>query len=49
MAALQGAVRERSPHLDRDRQLAGDIESVAQAVRNGSLVAAVEAGATPLL
>jgi histidine ammonia-lyase len=40
--AARAAVRELSPRLRDDRSLATDIESVAAAVRNGSLVAAVE-------
>jgi histidine ammonia-lyase len=36
-------VRELSPRLRDDRPLAGDIEAVAGAVRDGSLVGAVEA------
>jgi histidine ammonia-lyase len=36
-------VRELSPRLHDDRPLAADIESVASAIRDGSLVAAVEA------
>jgi histidine ammonia-lyase len=48
VAALHGAVRELSPHLERDRQLAGDIDAVAGAIRSGSLLAGVEAAAGPL-
>jgi histidine ammonia-lyase len=40
--AARAAVRELSPRLRDDRSLAPDIESVAAAVRDGSLVAAVE-------
>jgi histidine ammonia-lyase len=36
-------VRSLSPRLDDDRPLAADIEAVAVAVRDGSLIAAVEA------
>jgi hypothetical protein len=36
-------VRELSPRLRDDRPLAGDIEAVAGSIRDGSLVAAVEA------
>jgi hypothetical protein len=36
-------VRGLSPRLREDRPLAGDIAAVAGAVRDGSLVAAVEA------
>jgi histidine ammonia-lyase len=42
--AARAAVRELSPRLGDDRPLAPDIEAVATAVRDGSLVAAVEAG-----
>jgi histidine ammonia-lyase len=38
-------VRELSPRLRDDRSLAGDIEAVATSIRDGSLLAAVEAGA----
>jgi len=41
---LHDAIRERSPHLEDDRSLAGDIEAVASAIRDGSLLAAVESG-----
>jgi histidine ammonia-lyase len=40
--AARDAVRRLSPRLADDRPLAGDIESVAAAVRSGSLVEAVE-------
>jgi histidine ammonia-lyase len=46
--AARAAVRELSPRLRDDRSLAGDIESVASAIRDGSLVAAVEAEAGEL-
>ena len=36
-------VRSLSPRLRDDRPLSGDIESVAAAIRDGSLVQAVEA------
>jgi histidine ammonia-lyase len=39
----RAAVRELSPRLRDDRALAGDIEAVADAIRDGSLVSAVEA------
>jgi histidine ammonia-lyase len=42
IAALHAALRERSPHLGDDRSLAGDIETVALAIRDGSLVGVVE-------
>jgi histidine ammonia-lyase len=40
--ALHDAVRELSPRLRDDRPLAGDIERVAEAIADGSLIAAVE-------
>jgi histidine ammonia-lyase len=40
--AARAAVRELSPRLRDDRSLAPDIESVAAAIRDGSIVAAVE-------
>ncbi len=46
--AARAAVRELSPRLRDDRSLAGDIEAVAGAIRDGSLVAAVEAEAGAL-
>jgi histidine ammonia-lyase len=42
IAALHAALRDRSPHLGDDRSLAGDIETVAVAIRDGSLVGVVE-------
>jgi histidine ammonia-lyase len=42
-AAARASVRRLSPRLDDDRPLAGDIELVATSIRDGSLVAAVEA------
>src|SRR5689334_15032231 len=41
--AARAAVRELSPRLRDDRPLAGDIEAVAGAIRDGSFLAAVEA------
>jgi histidine ammonia-lyase len=41
--AARAAVRELSPRLRDDRSLAGDIEAVAVSIRDGSLLAAVEA------
>ena len=41
--ATRAAVRELSPRLGDDRSLAPDIEATATAIRDGSLVAAVEA------
>jgi histidine ammonia-lyase len=41
--AARAAVREHSARLREDRPLSRDIESVADAIRDGSLVAAVEA------
>jgi histidine ammonia-lyase len=46
--AARAAVRELSPRLRDDRPLAGDIEAVATAIRDGSLVAAVEAASGAL-
>jgi histidine ammonia-lyase len=40
--AAHDFVRTLSPTVTEDRPLAGDIESVAQSIRNGELVAAVE-------
>jgi histidine ammonia-lyase len=40
--AARAAVRELSPRLRDDRSLAPDVEAVAAAVRDGSIVAAVE-------
>jgi histidine ammonia-lyase len=41
--ATRAHVRELSPRLRDDRPLSGDIESVAAAIRDGSLLASVEA------
>ena len=41
--AGRDAVRALSPRVGDDRSLAGDIELVAQAIRDGGFVAAVEA------
>jgi histidine ammonia-lyase len=41
--ATHAFVRSLSPRLDDDRSLSRDIELVAGAIRDGSLVAAVEA------
>ncbi len=46
--AARTAVRELSPRLRDDRPLGGDIEAVAVAIRDGSLVAAVVAEAGEL-
>jgi histidine ammonia-lyase len=43
VAATRAFVRTLSPRLDDDRPLARDIEDLAAAIRDGSLVAAVEA------
>src|SRR5205085_1764933 len=42
--AVRELVRSLSPRLRDDRQLSGDIETVAEAVRSGAVVEAVEAG-----
>ena len=49
VAAAHAAVRELSVHVDTDRSLASEIEAVAGRIRDGSLLAAVEAGSAPLL
>jgi histidine ammonia-lyase len=41
--ATRAAVRELSPRLHDDRSLAPDIEAVATAIRDGSIIGAVEA------
>jgi histidine ammonia-lyase len=41
--ATRAFVRTLSPRLDDDRSLSGDIEAVALAIRDGSLVEAVDA------
>jgi histidine ammonia-lyase len=46
--AARATVRELSPRLRDDRPLAGDIEAVAASIRDGSLLAAVEAEAGEL-
>jgi histidine ammonia-lyase len=48
VAAAHAAVRELSPHLEADRSLAAEIEAVAGRIRDGSLLAAAEAGSAPL-
>jgi histidine ammonia-lyase len=47
--AVRAAVRELSPRLRDDRPLGPDIEAVADAIRDGSLVAAAEAEVGELL
>jgi len=42
-AAARAFVRSVSARLEEDRPLAGDIDSLAGAIRSGALVAAVEA------
>jgi histidine ammonia-lyase len=46
--AAREFVRSLSPRLRDDRSLGGDIESVADAIRDGSLVEAVESEAGEL-
>src|SRR2546426_1930503 len=48
VAAARGFVRTLSPRLIDDRSLAGEIDLVAAAIRDGSLVAAVENESGPL-
>jgi histidine ammonia-lyase len=40
--ATHDFVRAASPRLREDRPLSGDIEAIAAAIRDGSLIAAVE-------
>jgi len=42
-AIAHAALRERVPHLDRDRELSSDIASARDFIRSGELVRAVEA------
>jgi histidine ammonia-lyase len=46
--AARAAIRELSRRLKDDRPLAGDIEAVAQAIRDGSLLVSIEADAGEL-
>jgi histidine ammonia-lyase len=46
--AARAAVRELSPRLRDDRPLGGEIEALASSIRDGSLVATVEAAAGEL-
>jgi histidine ammonia-lyase len=48
VAAAHGFIRSMSPRLTEDRPLGGEIEAVAGAIRDGSLVAAVEDAAGEL-
>jgi histidine ammonia-lyase len=48
IAALHAALRQTSPHLADDRSLSSEIEAVADRVRDGSLLAAVERAFTAL-
>jgi histidine ammonia-lyase len=48
VAAVHGFIRSMSPRLTEDRPLGGEIEAVAGAIRDGSLVAAVEDAAGEL-
>jgi hypothetical protein len=41
-------VRERSPRLERDRSLASEIDALADALRDGTLLAEVEAASAAL-
>ncbi|MFL5967537.1 MAG: histidine ammonia-lyase [Gaiellaceae bacterium] len=43
VAAARAQIRSLSPRLDDDRPLSSDIEAVATSIRDGSLIAAVEA------
>lgn len=42
-AAVLAAIRDRIPHLNEDRVLSGEIETAADMVRDGTLVAAAAA------
>ncbi len=46
--AALAAVRERIPHLDRDREIRTDLQAAVDLVRSGSLVGAVEVALGPL-
>jgi histidine ammonia-lyase len=46
--AARDAIREAVPFLERDRELAPDIEAVTRMVRDGALVEAVERRIGPL-
>lgn len=48
VSVLHEAVRRRSPHLERDRSLAAEIDQLAAAVRDGSILAEVEGAAGEL-
>jgi histidine ammonia-lyase len=48
IAALHTALRESSAHLGDDRSLSSDIETVADRIRDGALVAVVEDALAPL-
>jgi histidine ammonia-lyase len=48
ISVLHGAVRARSPRLDHDRSLASEIDAVADALRDGTLLAEVEAASAAL-
>ena len=45
---LHRAVRERSPRLERDRSLAAEIDALADALRDGSLLTEVESASGAL-
>jgi histidine ammonia-lyase len=48
-AAALAAIRKRVPFLDQDRDLSVDIAAATEMVRDGDVVAAVQAAAGPLL
>ncbi|HEY2788428.1 MAG TPA: histidine ammonia-lyase [Gaiellales bacterium] len=48
VGAAHAAVREISPHLDADRSLTAEIETLAGRIRDGSLLTVVERGSAPL-
>jgi len=48
LEAAHAAIRAASPALDGDRSLSSDIESIADLVREGTILAAAQAAAGPL-
>jgi histidine ammonia-lyase len=48
VVAARGAIRELSPRVTEDRPLAAEIDAVAAAIRDGSVIAAVEGEAGEL-
>ena len=48
VSVLHRAVRERSPQLERDRSLAAEIDALADALRDGTLLTEVESASGAL-